>query len=189
MSDSPSSTPKESHLAETIVLGRRWHLTAGAEAAVKALGARLDMDVKREAGNALRHIGEFLSDISPSPTLDVREADFARAAHTYLRKYCDDSLTTLLYRLIADGKGWAVWAAFVKGAVANNLDYHEAQRDAETYYHDNIDIPENCYMRCALGAWPKKDYDQMIKYFRKDGWFDWLPKNGVSKTPLAKSER
>lgn len=166
------------HDDQTITLDRRFNLGLALEYAAKAMRSRFDGDVSREAGQAMRYLTEFLSDIQPTPTLTEREGEFASAAHTYLRKYTDDPLSTLLYRLIADGIGWGTWAAFVKGAVSCQLDPHYAVRDAMTYARDG-DLPANTYMELTLRAWVDAGhYAPMVKEFRANGWFKWLPKTG-----------
>ncbi len=138
------------------------------QAAAKAMTESRFGDVQREAGQAMRYLTEFVNVLNPSPNLTEAEANWARAAHTYMRKCCDDPVTTLLYNLIARSDGWNVWAAFVKAAVAGE-GFQQAVFAAKDVCHTE-DNPPNTYMACALEAWNKQAFERMVKAFKQDGW-------------------
>lgn len=165
-------------------LNARLYLGIGTEDAVKALAARDKDDVIRHASNAVRNLSTFIGEQVPAPKLTAREAEFSQCFHTYLRKYCDCPVTTLLYRLFADGQGASVWCAFVKAALSHEWDHREALSAANDQYRET-QLPADLYMYCALQAWPQTDYARMIKTFREDGWFEWLPKRGLIKPEVA----
>jgi hypothetical protein len=149
---------------------QRFHLGYAIQSLGEAIVSTDNYRVDAGVATAFRNIREFLSDIKPLPKFTEKEADFARAAHTYFRKYCDDALTTMLYRLIADGEGYGVWVAFCKGAVAHNYDYKEAIDEAEKYYQDHNEDSSNLYMRCCLETWGQKPFDEMTKIFKEEKW-------------------
>jgi hypothetical protein len=171
--------PDDRFTASTIPVVRRFNLAQAAECAVKALGSSRDWDLRNEAGKALRYLTEFVNEMEEKPAeLTEREAELASSIHTYLRKYCDDPMGTLLYHLIARSEGIGVWLAFVKGAAEEpnkmRLRHANALRHADAYADENSDNPKNLYMRCALRAWPKNQFESMLVMFKKDGWVSWL---------------
>lgn len=120
--------------------------------------------VKRKVNDALRYINKFNASVVPLVVLTEQEAEFSRNAHTYMRKFWDSPLATLLYRLISDDIGINVWYSFVKGAVANKFNLMEANEVAEEAYRD-METPDNLYMSCALGMWPEEDWGAMVELF------------------------
>lgn len=135
-----------------------------------AMHERMDGRVEQQVGAAIRHLTQFLGNVKPAPTLSEADAAFSQAAHTYMRKCWDSPLSTLLYRLISDSKGFGVWAAFCQGAVVHGMDLREALETADIYYDDHSEDSDNLVMLCALRLWPAADFKRMAKAFKEDGW-------------------
>lgn len=160
------STPSESlspFERETYDLRTRREIAFALTELGGAMHERMDGRVEQMVGNAIRYLTQFLGNVKPAPKLSEDEAAFSSAAHTYMRKCWDAPLGTMLYRFIADSKGFGVWCAFCQGAVANKYDLREALEIADTYYHDHED-PDNLYMLCALQTWSQADFKRMLTY-------------------------
>ncbi len=144
----------------------------------KAGGATYASDVDREVFQAFRYLTEFVNGVKPCPQFTEDVSNVSRCVHTYLRKYCDDSITTLLYTLVARNQGMGVWHALCK-AIHDNKD--KKKQDIytyigaiESYYRDNDELPENGTMYFALRAWLEpqsgQDFLSMLKTFKEDKW-------------------
>lgn len=167
-------TPTEKRYAEEEKRNILYAVQYAAKAAASSWASEVDSDVSR----AIKHLTEFMNNSYPVPAFDERTADVSSAIHTYLRKGCDCSLTTLLYILFSRSEGVGVWHALC-AAVANNYekdkqDVYHYKRAIENYYRDNSDVPGNDTMYFALDTWLERDdgkeFLAMLKTFKKGGW-------------------
>ena len=172
MSDYPPNHP-ESAL---------WHLYLANNSLAEAIMARGDYHrVNNGVEQTIRYLNEFIGEVKPLPKLTAVEVEFARAAHTYMRKYWDEPLATLIYRAIADSRGIDVWYAFVKGVVKHRkfkIVYREAISEMEEFADNGPESPDSLNMRLFLCMWPEKDFNMMMETFDSDGWVDWEAKDG-----------
>jgi hypothetical protein len=102
---------------------------------------------------AIKYLNEFVNDIAGIPTLTDEEANTAIALHTYMRKGMDSHLGTMLWCMVNESRGSAIWYAFVKGLVANKGDFREGMEEAELAYRSGHETSEDLLMRCALWQW------------------------------------
>lgn len=123
----------------------------------KALTERRALYSMNSVTQAIRHLNEFLGEVSPVPTLTETEANVARALHTYMRKYMDGPLSGILYRLIADNRGLPIWYGFIKGLVAEKGNFREAMEHADKVNRDGHDTTDDLLMESALRLW-KDDF-------------------------------
>lgn len=110
--------------------------------------------VVSHARRAHNLISAFLGDAEPSPLLTEDEAELSSTLYTYLRKYEDTKLSVILYRMISENRGKAVWIAFVKALVEHKkskLRIREAISSA-AMAADNMPT-DFTIMECALCIW------------------------------------
>lgn len=98
-------------------------------------GDRVDKcnDFVRNVKKAKRNIDGFLNEIYPAPELNNKEANLARALHTYSRKYMDNIFSCFVWQAIDTGFGTNVWYSFIKGCADNkfNVKYGYARAQEE----------------------------------------------------------
>lgn len=175
-SDAPLNskhTEKYSEAEKTDIL---LSLEAAAKAARGHSKFQTDLDVER----AIQHLVRFVNLVKPCPQFDETTANTSAAIHTYLRKGCDNAITTLLYVLVARNEGMGVWHAFCTSVAKHYADkkqnIHVYINEIERYYRDNESVPANDTMYFALKAWLEGDEGEeflcMLKTFKKDGWLE-----------------
>lgn len=148
------------------------------ESAAKAASSRWAMDSDREAAKAMDSLKKFINGVKPAPKFDEDTANVSQAMHTYLRKYTDSRLETLVYVLVARDEGIGVWHALCKAVHEHKNDKKQNIYNyitaVEAYSRDNDELPENQTMSLALRAWldvdDGKDFLLMLKTFKDDGW-------------------
>jgi hypothetical protein len=129
----------------------------------EAMTERYLQRVMCHSKNALHYIHEFYGMVAPAPELTENEAEHCRALHTYMRKGMDGPLSVLLYRLIDESRGTAIWYSFVKSLVANKGNYREAFNDASKERHNGHDTTDDVLMLAAIEMW-KDDFKYAWEY-------------------------
>jgi len=129
--------------------------------AIKELGdgvsSRYVLDALRHSRNAQHYITEFISNVVPTPNLNAVEADHSSCLHTYMRKGMDSPLGNILWSLINEGRGKAIWYAFVRGIAV--IDYNAKKTyqfgiaSAEEERHNGHDTSDDLFMLNALRMW------------------------------------
>ncbi len=95
-------------------------LCEGIKALAEAVSSRSDEEPTRIAHhleNCQRRITEVFSGLAPAPVWTEKEAELSGNMHAFLRKCCDSTITTLLYRQINMNVGMVAWQAFVAAIV------------------------------------------------------------------------
>jgi hypothetical protein len=167
-------TPTEKRYTEEEKRDILYAVEYAAKAAARSWASEVDSDVSR----AIKYLTEFMNNSYPVPAFDERTAEVSSAIHTYLRKGCDCSLTTLLYILFSRSEGVGVWhalcAAVVKNYENKKQDAHFYRRAIEIYYREHTDVPGNDTMYFALDTWLERDdgkeFLAMLKTFKNGGW-------------------
>lgn len=100
--------------------------------------------------------------LRPTPKLTTKESGWSSSIHTYLRKYCDDELTTCIYRVVADGTSDEVWISFIKELIATNFDKKKSLTNVED---NNLDrgTTDDLVLMYLLKTWSQEEFDAMIK--------------------------
>ncbi len=129
-----------------------YHLAYAVQELGRALGERYTLSAINHAEQAIRNISEFIGDVAPTPELTEVEGEVARNLHTYMRKYMDGPLSCILYRLISDSKGLAIWYAFVKGLVQSNGNYQKAMVSVDEMSQEHGDT-DSLLMESSLRLW------------------------------------
>ena len=139
---------REKELTRPQVLELGWALKELAE----AMTERSAWDTLRHVSQAERYITEFRGNLIPVPELTKAEANLSASLHTYMRKGMDSHLSIMLYRMVSENRGIAVWYGFVKGLAANKNDFRDAINAADAVYH-GTDTTDNLLMLQALWMW------------------------------------
>lgn len=144
---------REKELTRYQLLELTWAMKELAE----AIGERYAWDTLRHTTNALRYINEFRGNILPTPELTKEEANMSANLHTYMRKLMDCPLGTMLYALISENRGTAIWYVFVNAIVSNPEKnkvriYEFAMRKAEEMYKVN-NTTDDLFMLSTLRLW------------------------------------
>jgi hypothetical protein len=148
------------------------------EAAAKAASSPWAMNTDIDASRAMRYLKQFINGVKPAPEFTEDVASISQAMHTYLRKYTDSHLETLIYVLVSNNEGMGVWHALCKAVHEHKDDkkqnIYDYTRAIEIYARNNDELPENQTMSLALRAWldvrDGKDFLLMLKTFKDDGW-------------------
>jgi hypothetical protein len=119
----------------------------------KAQAEHRAMSAINGATQAIKYLNEFINELAGTPELTEAEANVCIALHTYMRKGMHCHLGTMLWRMVNESRGSAVWYAFVKGLVANNGDFREGIEEAEKVHRDGHSTTEDLLMLCALWQW------------------------------------
>jgi len=149
------------------------------EAAAKAASNPWATDTDREAARAMMFLKKFINGVKPTPKFTEDTANISHAMHTYLRKYTDTRLETLVYVLVANDEGIGVWHALCQAIHNHKNDKKQNIYNyitaIEDYSRNNDELPENRVMSLALRAWldvnDGEDFLLMLKTFKDDKWF------------------
>lgn len=114
--------------------------------------------------SAQRDLTAFVGKIVPLPKLNAKEGNLSRALHTYMRKGMDSHLSVMLYRMIAENRGMAVWYAFIKGLSANKLDFRVGM-EAACMAAGADGNTDNLLMKSALWMW-KEDFRNALEWMK-----------------------
>jgi hypothetical protein len=124
----------------------------------EAISSQKMEDCLRHAQNAQKYINEFANNVAPSPALTEKEADYSASLHTYMRKGMIDSpLGSMMWSLINESRGEAIWFAFIK-AVANSKyvakeAFHEGMKAAKEQLHKGHNTTDDWLMYSCLQMW------------------------------------
>lgn len=110
-------TDEEKKLYEPYSYDIMNHIGWAIKALAEAMTERYRPGIPPKVSQAQKYLSEFFESITEIPKLSKEEAELSRNIHTYLRKYCDDYLTTTVYRFVAAGKGTSLWYDFIKSLV------------------------------------------------------------------------
>lgn len=130
----------------------------------EALSARSAWNALNNVQAAQRDISTFVGKIVPLPKLTTKEANISSALHTYMRKGMDSHLSVMLYRMISENRGIAVWYAFIKGLAANKLNFREGM-EAACNASDIDGTTDNLLMKSALWMW-EEDFPNALEWMK-----------------------
>lgn len=128
----------------------------------EAVGQPFRDNFVSDVTRAQNYCQQVLGDIVPAPKLSEKDAELSSKLHTYLRKYADGPLSVILYRMIAEDRGKAVWYAFVKGLNANSFILGNAIQCAQQQADENRSTDDTILVM-ALQLWDKQEFKDMIE--------------------------
>jgi hypothetical protein len=70
--------------------------------------------VSSKLGQAINQLNEVIGNLNPTEELTEDEAELSSSLHTWLRKYDDSHLGSILYAYIKEDRARRVWVAFIK---------------------------------------------------------------------------
>lgn len=91
-----------------------WELCWALQALSKGLTSYNAYELLNELARAQTSISNCIAELSEKVQLTPEEAEFSSNLHTFLRKYCDDDLTSLIYIYVQQSKGQNIWFNFIK---------------------------------------------------------------------------
>ena len=164
----------EKELTRGIILD----LTFGMKELADAIGSHSAWDALRCTRNAQRHLEEFRGKLVPAPDLTEDEANLSASLHTYMRKGMDCPLGSMLYTLIAQDRGRAVWYAFIKSLNAQLTTpkmskvmpkrlHQVAIGAAESAYRLANDSTDDLFMLSTLRLW-EEDFDSAMDWLEPE---------------------
>jgi hypothetical protein len=130
------------------------------ERLVKAL-----TDEKRYAasniGQAINTLTEVIHNLNPIGEWNEDEAELSMSLHTWLRKYDDSHLSSILYSYIKEDRARTVWMTFVKDLLVN----HQSKRySLHVLDKLNLSTTDEYAMRHLLKMWKESGgLDRAIK--------------------------
>lgn len=127
----------------------------------EGMAERRAMSAIHHSTRAIKHLNEFINELAGVPELTDVEANTCIALHTYMRKGMDCHLGSMLWLLVNEGRGNAIWYAFVKGLVANKGNYELAIREADRCYRSGHETSEDLIMLSSLHLW-KEDFENGV---------------------------
>ena len=164
----------EKELTRGIILD----LTFGMKELADAIGSHSAWDALRCTRNAQRHLEEFRGKLVPAPDLTEDEANLSASLHTYMRKGMDCPLGSMLYTLIAQDRGRAVWYAFIKALNAELTSpkmskrtpkylHQRASAAAESVYRLANDSADDLFMLSSLQLW-EDSFDSAMEWLEPE---------------------
>jgi hypothetical protein len=148
----------------TITEWQRQSLGFALEAFGKAMSHRDDQGkyIVSDINKTIRLLNEFVYDVYPAPTLTEEEASLSSCLHTYQRKYMDNYLSIMLYRLISENRGKNVWYSFIKSVIKNKYNVKQALREAREIASD-LNTTDDSLMYGCLEIWNDDGLEDAIK--------------------------
>jgi hypothetical protein len=123
-------------------------------------------DMFRHIDQAQRYLTEFRSHFVKTDELTEKEANFSAGLHTYMRKCMDSHLGTMLYSMISEGRGKAIWYAFIKGLIIYKKHFDSAMMRANMAYETDKST-DNLFMLKALAMWGEQEnFNDAIEWLK-----------------------
>lgn len=130
---------------------------------LEALAERRRSFVPRYIATTQMYLNRFLEQTIPLPELNDKSAELSHSLHTYLRKYCDDETTTVLYNLVSEGRGTRVWYEFVNNLARNEKNPKQVRISLRGLVEIDQKTLDERIMSAILWAWGEEDITKAVQ--------------------------
>jgi hypothetical protein len=133
------------------------------QALAEGLTARSLADLVRSAKRAEKYLNELFELFSEK----LKFPEEAPSYHTYLRKFCDDHITTAIYLMVSNGAGMATWCAFLNELEKPGRDYPAMAAINAAKEASEQGSLNDIILCCLIEAWGEDEIEEARSFIHK----------------------